>query len=170
MTRNHRVGLLLCALACTGGSSEAYIRFAVDGASYAVPHAQLMVVTRPDWDRTFFGLGPDVLEGGGGSNDTPSAVIQWRYAVEDVGDLAGQEIDLSDVDDDDLGPVIQFSMTDDVAAHADRESTVVVRFGSVADGYIDGTVEATGLVWVSMTQPGTRRVNISANFRARIGT
>lgn len=165
LTRPALIVLVASILACSGASSDTYLRFTTEGESYTVQHVDLLVVDRPDWERKFFGLGPDLTEVG---INTPNGSVQWRMSVDRVEDLAGREIDLSDVDDEDLGPVIQFALTEDVAVHPDRESTVVVQIGSVAEGYIEGTIEATRLVWVSMTLEGTRRVDLLASFRARI--
>jgi hypothetical protein len=143
------------------------VRFAVDGRSYEFEHVEFVAMRLPDANRYFLALGQDPAKVNI-VTAVPSGAIQWRMELASVYDLVERDMDLSDVNDPELGVAMQLSLTDDVGVHQDVESSLRLRIANMEDGYVEGSFSAVRLSYVSMTQDVFRRVDVSGDFRAKL--
>ena len=154
--------LLLCA--CRPAENRGWIELTVDGSSYRLDWATLMVQPLGD-GQIFFSLDQDPLRVRI-TRAVPGGAIQWRMPLDDVSRLQGMTIDLGNPDFEGL---VSFDLYDDVGVMTlEPDPRVRIRFESVDRGLAEGRFEGDGFFLIDGEGADLGGVNLEGRFRAVI--
>jgi hypothetical protein len=158
-------GILLTGLllGCGTEASDTFVRFQVEGQSYEVKNPSL-AVTRMPFNMHFFDLTypPKPL--------VPGATIQWRMKLESLEQLVGQNLHLKEVDPNHVAPVAIFRITPDLSVHGQQNSDIHLKIERIVEGFIEGSFSGKDLVFISRTKEERHKVDVTAEFRAKLIT
>jgi hypothetical protein len=141
------------------GASEHFFRFRIDGIDYAVERPVFRAIRVRD---NHFLM--ELTNQPAGS--VPGATVQWQMQLEAIESLSGRNLDLHSVDSSGGGPMSIFTLARGLAAHGQDDSGMTIRLDRILDDAVEGTFAGTRFLRVSMTEEGSKEINVTAQFRA----
>jgi hypothetical protein len=156
-------GILLTGLllGCGTDASNTFVRFQVEGQSYEVKNPSL-VVTRMPFNMHFFDLTYLPM------SSVPGAMVQWRMKLESLEQLVGLNLDLKDMDPNQIAPVAIFRIPPDLSVQGNENSIIHLKIERIVEGFIEGSFSGKDLVVISRTNEERRKVDVTAQFRAKL--
>lgn len=154
--------LLTCLLVgCGTSDSDTFIRFQVEGKSYEVKDPTL-TVTRMPFNLHFVDLTyPQIRL-------FPGATVQWRIKVGSLEQLVGENLDLKAADPNHIEPVTIFRINQNLSVQGQQHSNVHFRINRIKEGFVEGSFSGKDLQYVSGTNELTGKVDVTAQFRAKL--
>jgi len=156
-------GILLAGLllGCGNRNSDTYVWFQAEKKTYEVNNPTFTVTHMP-FNLHFLDLTyPHIRL-------VPGAMVQLRMKLESLEQLVKQNLDLNTVDPNKMGPLVLLRLTEDLSAQAQQHSNVHFKIERIEKGFVEGSFSGTDLKYVSKTKEVTGKVDITAQFRAKL--